>query len=132
MGVGAGILAVAQYRRADRHHVGAELVRPSGPRPQRDPGEPLPRGFEDRIERDRRTAALRVGGYLLPALAADLAQRPVDLALARVRHADGDRPVDLAGVAAAERIAQQLRRTGVAGEQEIGSAAGGERGGQYV
>src|SRR4051812_37037568 len=94
-GAVAAILAVAENRRAERDAVHAQLMRAPRHRQELEPGGAPARDVERAIVRDRALAVLVDRGDAFAAVAAPLGERAIDLAGARLRLADHDRPIEL-------------------------------------
>src|SRR5689334_15928956 len=110
-GLLTAVLAIAQDRATDRRAMDAQLMGASGTRPKRQESGTLAGAIEH----------TEVGQGLLPLVMIDLhrfaiararplGQRQIDRALGARRCADNDRPIELLGLAVAERLGKPLRR----------------------
>ena len=102
-------------------HVGAQLVRAAGHRLERHPGERCARGLHHRVIGDRVARALLAmlrDAHERVLLAFFLGEKRRDAALARLRHAGGQRPVDLARRARAEGLRERRRGKARLGDQQ--------------
>ncbi len=117
--IGPAVLAVADDRVADRRHVDAQLVGPPGQRLQLDPAGTVPGAVDHAIAAARGLAFARlVDHHLFAAGARLLGQRQVDHPVADLRHADHQRPIDLARGTARKALGKERRAARSAGDQQ--------------
>src|SRR5690606_11225721 len=112
------IFAVADDRMADGEHVDAKLVGAPGQRLEQDEGGAVAGAVDHAVAGARAHSRFLIDMRLLAARARLLGERQVDLSLLDRRHADDDRPVELARGAAGEGAREEGRRARRAGDEE--------------
>ena len=117
--IGPAVFAIADDGMADRRHVDAQLVGAACERLELNPGGAVAGPVDHPVAAARGLAfAAFVDHHLFTAGAGLLAQRQVDQALLDIRHADHQRPIDLACGAARKPLGEIGSAARRAGDQE--------------
>src|SRR5579863_5518791 len=111
---GAAIFTVAEDRRSQGDAMNPELMRASGDRLQREPGETLAGKRDRAVVGEGALALVFVRRHALAVFARKFRQSLVDLAAARLGHAHDHGPIDLAHGLIAEGLAELRRKRGAA------------------
>src|SRR3546814_585596 len=104
------IFAVADDRMADRRHMNAQLMRAPGEGLKLDPGGAIARAFDHAVAAARELPVFLIDVHLLAAGARLFSERQIDDAVLDSRHADDERPIDLARGAPRKAFGEEGRR----------------------